>query len=290
MIPVEATQVTCKGLCSSLAATATLCVLLGTNAGANPPGVIRAEDTRAPSPREILQQAFDNYYGCDTRAEVELLIHNSSGAERRRVLDTAAKRIDGRRRGLARVTFPIYLRGMTFLTLENEDRSHDAFIYLPSQQRVRRVSAAQRTDAFLGSDLTHEDIQRRRIEDYDVELLPPEKVAGEVAHVVLARPRTGTTYDHLVILVAAQDSALLEVRYFRGAGKSPYRTIRMPRPFMHMEDGHVLPTRIDVENAGLGTTTQVRFRSLVVNPKLEDRIFEPSWLERHRPLSRNGTR
>ncbi len=272
--------------CAETAILTFFCLVAAETLATEPAASLTYSDASPSDPREILRAAFDNYYGCDTRAEVEFVIRTRQGAERHRVLEIAAKHIDGRRRGLARVTSPPYLRGMSFLTIENGDRSRDGFVYLPSQRRVRRVTTAQSGDAFLGSDLTHEDIQRRRVEDFEVEFLPPERIGDERAHVILARPRVRTAYDRLHILTAAADAALLGVRYFKRDSDAPYRVIRMPRVAMQAKGGHVLPTRIEVESLDRGSKTEVTFRDLEVNPDLNASAFEPSWLERDRSSGR----
>ena len=262
-------------------AAGALCLALaaGARAGEPAPG---PSDAAPPTAQEVLQAAFDNFYACDTRAEVELSVRSRGGSERNRVLDVATKQIDGMRRGLARITRPAELRGMSFLMIENPDRAHDTFVYLPSQRRVRRISTAQKDDAFVGSDLSYEDMERRRPRDYDAALLPEERVEGEPAFAVEARPRLHDAYERVVLLVAQADSALLELRFFKSGSPESYRVMRMPRSAMHSEDGHVLPTRIEVENRRRGTTTVVTYRDLEVNPELEERLFVPSWLERDR--------
>ena len=50
------------------------------------------------------------------------------------------------------------------------------------------------------------------------------------------------------------------------------------------ESGHVLPTRITVHNYARGTTTEVTFEGLKVNPPIDDRIFSLVTLEQKRKL------
>jgi hypothetical protein len=81
-------------------------------------------------------------------------------------------------------------------------------------------------------------------------------------------------------LVAKRDSAILEVRYFKRGGEAPSRLIQAQRESMTVLTGHVLPTRLIVENTIRGTSTEVIFRNLVVNPLIDDREFSLSALER----------
>jgi hypothetical protein len=229
---------------------------------------------------EILSVAFANRYDCDLRAEIELRMRNRSGSERRRLVKAAVKRIGGRLHSVGRLVSPQYLKGMTVMSIENQDRSDDSFVYLPSLGRVRRITTAQRADSFLGSDLTYRDLERQRLEDYEIGTVQTQRVGEEPAFLVRAHPLKDPAYDHLDFLVAKRDSAILEVRYFKRGGEAPSRLIQAPRESMIVLTGHVLPTRLVVGNPIRGTSTEVIFRNLVVNPPIDDREFSLGALER----------
>ena len=228
---------------------------------------------------QILTQAFSNRSDCDLRTEMELRMRNRAGSERRRLVQVTVKRIDGRLHSVGRLLSPRYLKGMAIMNIENRDRVDDSFVYLPSLGKVRRVTTAQRSDSCLGSDLTYEDLERQRLEDYEVIFARTKLAGGEHAFLVRTRPRQDPAYDHVDFLVAKRDSAILEIRYFKRGGEAPSRLIQAPRESMTVLKGHVLPTRLIVENTMRGTTTEVIFRNLYVNPTIDDREFSLGFLE-----------
>ncbi len=229
--------------------------------------------------RRLLQRAFTNQYEVDSTAKIELVIRNRSGQERRRNFETASKIIGDRMHSIGRLTYPEHLRGMTILQIEAQDRSHDAFIYLPSSQSVRRVSTAQRGDSFFGTDVTYEDLERRYAKDYDIVDLSTGQIEGEPTRVVRARPRLPQSYHEVVFWLAQSDLAILQAHYFKRGAQEPYRTISAPRASMREMDGHTIPTRLVVENLARGTTTEVSYHDLAVNPEIDDRIFSVRTLE-----------
>jgi hypothetical protein len=169
---------------------------------------------------------------------------------------------------------------MTILQLETEQRRHDAFVYLPSMHSVRRVSTAQRGDSFFGTDVTYEDLERRHPQDYQATRVWRERVDGEASFVVAALPRRPRSYAELHFWIAASDKAILQVHFFKRGSPEPFRTISAPRGSMLVSGGHTLPTRIRVENHARGTTTEVRYHDLQVNPKIDRRAFSVHTLER----------
>ncbi len=233
---------------------------------------------------EVVRRAFERRYSADTRQVIEVVVSNRYGEERRRRVAVAAKHIDGRLHSLGRFLAPEYLRGTTILNVENPDRSDDHFLYLRSLERIRRISMNHRSDAFMGTDLTYEDFERRRVDDYELEARPEASVEGERVHLVEGRPRFDSTYDRVDFFIAVSDGAMLETRYYKRDAEAPFKIIRAPRSHTRPFGAHVLPTYLVVENLPRGTRTQVWIRNLTVNPELEDSLFTASSIEVGRPI------
>ena len=137
-------------------------VLLALLAGTTP---LRGA-AQPPGAAEILRLAFENRYEVATISELSLILRNRAGQERRREFHTVTKIIDGRLHSIGRLLAPDYLRGMTVMVVEMEDGSHGSFVFIPALRRVKQITTAHRGDAFLGSDLTYEDFERQRPEDF----------------------------------------------------------------------------------------------------------------------------
>ena len=75
------------------------------------------------------------------------------------------------------------MRGTGFLTYDYADVSvdDDQWLYLPALRKVRRISASDRGDFFLGTDFTYEDIKKEQkveINDYAFQAKGSENVEG----------------------------------------------------------------------------------------------------------------
>lgn len=254
-------------------------LLIGTPAASDEP-IDAAPSTAA----EVLDGAFSRRYEVDLTSVIDLVMKNELGQERRRRFRAMSKVIDDRVHSIGRLVEPEYLRGMTVLTIEAEDRGHDAFLYLPSLSRVRRVSIAQRGDSFFGTDVTYEDLERQRAEEYELAPLRSTRYEGEDAHVVEGTPLRRYNYARARFTIAKSDLAILRVEYFKRHTDEPYRVITAPRASMVSQDGHVLPTRISVYNRSRGTTTEVVLSNLRINPEIDPNAFSLHALESQRPL------
>ncbi len=243
-----------------------------------------AQDRVPPGAREIIQRAFQNRYAMDTRQIIEVVMRSEAGEERVKRVAVATKYIGGRLHSLGRFLEPEYLRGTTILNIENADRSDDHFLFLRSLERIRRVSTNQRADSFMGTDLTYEDFERRRVGDYDLALLPAAAIEGEPVHVVEGRPRFASAYERVEFFVAESDASILETRLYKRGAERPFKVTRTPRAQMRRFGERVLPTFLEVENLSRGTRTEVRIRELTVDPELDDSLFTATAIEMGRPI------
>lgn len=258
-----------------------IALAVGTTATASGGG---ARDALPASPALLLEQAFDARYDVDLVQILSLEVRRRGKTVYRQRLELASKRIDGRLHAFGRYREPAELRGTAVLIIETAERSDDQFIYLPSMRRIRRISSAQRIDSFLGTDLSYEDLERPRVEDYALEFGPPASVEGEPVTTIVGRPRADAGYERVEFRIAKRDAAILETRHFKRGAATPFKVSRFPRADIRAEAGRLIPTRILVESPGRGSQTEARSERLLVNPELESSLFTMAVLESARPI------
>jgi len=252
------------------------------------PAAAQVEDARPEAPSELLRRAFERRYGADTHQQMTLRLRSDGREVQRQRIEVVTRTEAGQLRALARFTAPPDLRDTALLVLEQEGRPDDYFLYLPALGRVRRVSGAQRSDSFMGTDLTYEDLERRRIEEFEDLRSQHGGPTGEPVVVVSARPRHAAAYERVEFAIAPGDAAILETRYYARASASPYKVIRFPREHLHEEAGFSVPTRIAVANLRKGTETEVTVDELRLNPDVDIRLFTTDALLREAKLDGPG--
>ena len=77
-------------------------------------------------------------------------------------------------------TGPTAVKGLTVLTWSYMDpeKEQNQWLWLPSLKKIRKISAAQSDDSFMGSDFTVEEITTRKLEDETYTLLKEEAFGG----------------------------------------------------------------------------------------------------------------
>lgn len=88
---------------------------------------------------------------------------------------------------------PKNVKDTAFLTFDYPEagREDDQWLYLPALRKVRRISASNRGDYFLGTDFTYEDIKKETkvsMDDYRRRTLREDAVDGHPVIVVEALP------------------------------------------------------------------------------------------------------
>jgi hypothetical protein len=265
------------GSCQNALRWVGLCGLVLLPAG---PAASQPEDGRPLATNELLQQAFDRRYGADTHQQMTLRLRSGESEVQTQRIEVVTKMEAGQLRALARFIAPPDLRDTALLVLEQDGRPDDYFLYLPALDRVRRVSGAQRSDSFMGTDLTYEDLERRRIEEFEDFRSEAGTVAGEAVLLVSARPRHPAGYERVEFAIAVRDAAILETRYIAKGPEHPFKVIRFPREHLHEEGGYSVPRRISVENLRRGTQTEVSVEMLELDPDVDLRLFTTDTLLR----------
>ncbi|MGB6545319.1 MAG: outer membrane lipoprotein-sorting protein [Candidatus Acidiferrales bacterium] len=90
---------------------------------------------------------------------------------------------------LVRFTDPKEVRGVELLSINQRGANDRQWIYIPATDRVRSVATRERSERFVGSDLTYEDIAEDPLDDFTYRLLSDnELIDGRKTYKIEATP------------------------------------------------------------------------------------------------------
>jgi len=125
----------------------------------------------------------------DEYLKISMTLINKRGGERRRQLEQFIKTDkDNNRSSLIKFLSPADIKGTGFLSIEYSDQDDDQWLYLPAFKKTRRISSANESDFFVGTDFTFEDLNREDLEDFSYSYLPDAEIEGEACFKILAIP------------------------------------------------------------------------------------------------------
>jgi len=103
----------------------------------------------------------------DTTANMQMVLRDRAGRESKRKMRywTLEMDTDGERT-LILFDTPADVRGTAMLTHSHGNKADDQWMYLPAFKRVKRISSANRTGSFMGSEFAYEDLGSPEVSKY----------------------------------------------------------------------------------------------------------------------------
>jgi hypothetical protein len=241
-------------------------------------GATPGEDATGPDPQAIVARAFQNLYGFTSVQRVEIRARRGNGREYLRSVQVARRgALGGLNRMLVRFLGPGDLRGIGLLLLERPDFGYDAFLFQPALARVRRVSVAQRADAFFGTDVFFEDLEGKRPAQWRTRLLRAEAAAGRPAFVIELEPDgIPSAYDRVVGWFDRELPVMLRAEFHRDGRILKHLDVD-PERILEV-GGYYLPARMTFRRAD-GSVTTVEIPEVELRNALPDELFTQSVLE-----------
>ena len=197
--------------CLALGLAATIPVVLTLNTGASE--LTEAEQKGLGIALEARQKkvGFENF----TASQV-MVLRNKQGRESRRALRVKVMEVeDDGDRSLFVFDEPRDVQGTAFLIHGHKDKADDQWLYLPALKRVKRISSANRSGSFMGSEFAYEDMSPPEVERFTYRYLRDEP-CGELTCAVVERfpvdDKSG--YSRQVVWQDTDELRLWKVEYF----------------------------------------------------------------------------
>ncbi len=100
---------------------------------------------------------------------------------------------------VVRFQSPADIRGVAALIYEHPGSTDDSWLYLPSNRRTRRISGANRTASFQGTEFTYEDLSQVVVENYTWKFLGNGTAGSAQVYKLEAKPNyKDTGYSKIV--------------------------------------------------------------------------------------------
>ncbi len=128
----------------------------------------------------------------DSKVELQMILRNAAGRESTRTLKITTLEIQDESVGdKSLVVFdnPNDIKGTALLSHANILDPDDQWLFLPALKRVKRISSANKSGPFVGSEFAFEDFTALELNKYDYTYLREESLAGIQTDVIERSPR-----------------------------------------------------------------------------------------------------
>ena len=217
----------------------------------------------------------------DSRADLTMLLYTSDGSEvrrtmRQRVLEVA----DDGDKNILVFDRPRDLKGTAILTFTRRVGPDDQWLYLPALDRVKRISSADKSGPFMGSEFAYEDLGSQEVEKFNYRYLG-EDTLSEPCHKVEripVDPRSG--YTRQIAWYDQSNYRLQRIDYY-DRKNALLKTMELG-DYQRYLDKYWRPDWMRMQNHQTGKRTVLQFSNVRFRTGLSARDFTREALARSR--------
>ncbi|MDF1781518.1 MAG: outer membrane lipoprotein-sorting protein [Alcanivoracaceae bacterium] len=224
-------------------------------------------------------------------SQMHMTLTDKSGKARERSAISYRKYFGKEKRTLLFYLSPTNVKDTGFLTYDypNNDVEDDQWLYLPALRKVRRISASDRGDYFLGTDFTYEDIKKAgKIEqsDFDFHAVAEEMLSVEGGSITTYKVSATTKtpeiaeelgYQRMAFWVNPENWIVLKTEYWdlKDRHLKTYTASDISKV-----DGLWTKHRLEVKNHKTGHDSLFEFSDVDYQTPVQDDLFTRRTLER----------
>ncbi|MFN7835458.1 MAG: outer membrane lipoprotein-sorting protein [Burkholderiaceae bacterium] len=236
-------------------------------------------------PRALMLKSDEASRVKDSTAQATFTLTNRSGNTRVRKIQGYSRQVVGgtQQMRLVRFVSPADIKGTSTLLIEHARSEDDIWVYLPSLGKVRRLSASQKKDAFIGTDFSYGDVIGHKVDEWNHALKGEEPIDGTPCWVVESTPvddgvKNNTGYGRRVSWLRKNDAMPARQVFYDPAGQLLKRFTASD--IRAVGKGRYLAYDSQVENLQTGHKTQLHYDDYKADTGLSADLFTTQELER----------
>jgi len=262
-----------------------LILVLVTAAAAALPSPPRAAEDPVAKGEAIAREwdRRDRGFG-DARASVKMILENRRGQTSERKMRIffleVADENDGDK-SLVVFDVPRDIKGTALLSYSHILKPDDQWLYLPALKRVKRISSANKSGPFMGSEFAYEDISSQELGKYDYRWLRDEPCGSLECFVLEQRPRyRNSGYTRQVAWYDKDEYRLQRIDYY-DRKDALLKTLRFDQYRKHL-GRYWRAHDMYMVNHQTGKRTRLVYEAIKLRTGLTARDFTQSRLKRLR--------
>jgi hypothetical protein len=225
---------------------------------------------------EIAKKADQRNTPKDMTTDLTMVLTNKKGRTRTSTLHSVSK--DNAEKQIIWFLAPADDKGVAFLKIEREGADDEMRLWLPAFNKIRRISSSQKSDSFMGSDMSYEDMTSRELNEYTYELLGEKTLDDVLCYKleVTPKPEAESNYSKFISWISKDEYlALKEESYDKSGNLEKVRTIE----YVEQKE-YIVPAKIFVKNVQNNHNTLLTFDELGLDTGIAEDFFQEKNLKR----------
>jgi outer membrane lipoprotein-sorting protein len=225
---------------------------------------------------ELAKQIDNRKKPSDSKVDLIMTLINKKGKARSSSLRSFTK--DDGAKQIIWFLSPADDKGVAFLKIEHDEKDDEMRIWLPAFKKVRRISAKKRSDSFMGSDMSYEDISSRQLNKFKFTIIGQVGYDSISCYLLESKPKEHirseysrhiTWIDSTLLIPLKEESydmsdQLLKEKYFS------YSIIKEYQILM----------KVHVTNIQKNHSTILNFENIELDTGVSDDLFHERYLKR----------
>jgi outer membrane lipoprotein-sorting protein len=212
----------------------------------------------------------------DSKVDLIMTLKNKKGKTRSSSLRSIVK--DNGEKQIIWFLSPADDKGVAFLKIEHNDKNDEMRIWLPAFKKVRRISAKTRSDSFMGSDMSYEDMSTRQLNEFIFNIIGEEVYDSTPCYLLESVPRDHirTEYSQHITWVDTSLFLPLKEKSYDKSGE----LLKEKYFFYSHINGYDVLSKIKVKDVQKDHTTNLTFENIELDTGIKDKLFHEMYLKR----------
>ncbi len=230
-----------------------------------------------PGAREIMNKQRALHDAPFESSSLVIILIDRKGKSKKRVIRSFKKTMaDNLSRSLTVFTQPADLKGTSILSVETAPSQVSQWIYFPATKSMQRVAASTRTDYFMGTDLTYEDLDADNFDDYKMLITGSEVLDNQDCWIVEVVPaneevRKTSGYSKRIMYVRKDINFTVKVVFFDRRGRQSKTQTNLD--LKNVKGNMWVAQKSIIDNPRKHHKTMLGLASLDLDTEQDDEIF-----------------
>ena len=229
---------------------------------------------------QIIENVYNRPTGQDQEGDLTMTLINSRGDERVREIKQSLKDFDDMEKKIMFFLSPADVRNTSFMNWSYDEvgKDDDQWIYLPALKKVKRISSDSKSDYFMGSDFTYDDLGDRHPSSDSHILLREETVDGEDCYVVESVPKEEEYIYSRTITWIVKDKWIGKKKEFYDEDDDLLKTLTV-KEVEKIKD-YLIITYSEMHNVQRDHKTTMVLKNVTVDTGISDNKFTERMMKR----------
>lgn len=229
---------------------------------------------------QVMEKVYNRPSPKELKANMTMILINSRGEKRVRKIVQYIKDFGSVEKKIMYFVSPADIKNTSFMnwSYDKEGKNDDQWIYLPALKRVKRISSDSKSDYFMGSDFTYDDLGNRKPVEDNHKLVREETFKGEECYVVESVPKDDDYMYSKTITWVIKGKWIGLKRDFYDEDGDYLKTLSIKK--YDKIKGYWLILDAEIHNVQKNHKTEMMFSDLEIDSGIPDYMFTERMMRR----------